>query len=57
MPKPVPRQVKDEKGKEFESKDLSYRRRAAVGMKSSQGQDEQMLAGLSKQLQNEAVSS
>ncbi|CAI5771361.1 serine/threonine-protein kinase VRK2 isoform X2 [Podarcis lilfordi] len=54
LPKPVPRQVKDEKGKEFESKDLSYRRRAAVGMQSSQGQDEQMLAGLSKQLQNEA---
>ncbi|XP_061481760.1 serine/threonine-protein kinase VRK2 isoform X2 [Rhineura floridana] len=53
LPKPTPRQVKEVKESKLENKELSSHRKTIVGMKSSQVQDEWMLAGLNEQLQAE----
>ncbi|XP_053102506.1 serine/threonine-protein kinase VRK2 isoform X2 [Hemicordylus capensis] len=53
LPKPTPMQVRDVKESKLESKELAYRRKAAVGIKSSQAQDQRIQAGLNKPLQTE----
>ncbi|KAJ7341296.1 hypothetical protein JRQ81_005227 [Phrynocephalus forsythii] len=53
-PKPAAaKQVKEVTESRLENKELAYRRKATVGMKSSQVQEKQMLAGLNKPLQTE----
>uniref|UniRef100_A0ABM5FCN2 non-specific serine/threonine protein kinase n=2 Tax=Pogona vitticeps TaxID=103695 RepID=A0ABM5FCN2_9SAUR len=53
LPKPAAKQVKEMKESRLENKELTYRRKAAVGKKSGQVQEKQMLAGVNKPLQIE----